>query len=111
LTVWTFWQDLSQIEQAYPKSWKTIVNNCDVLQTFGTSRPFLAKQWAEVLDCPVSDLLQLPTDQQLVVLPGRGVCPMTKLDYLRDPEYTGLFDPNPRYALRDLAQHTKGLDR
>lgn len=97
LTVWTFWQDVHQLEKAYPKSWKTLINNCDVLQTFGVSRPFLARQWADVLDCPASELMNLQPNQQLLTISGTGVQKVTKLDYLTDPEYQGLFDNNPLF--------------
>jgi type IV secretion system protein VirD4 len=98
LTVWTFWQDLSQIKHNFPDDWATLINNCGVLQTFGLAHPFLAREWAEVLDCPPRDLLTLPTGQQLVFIPGEGLSRLNKLDYLKDAVFAGDFDPNPRYA-------------
>jgi type IV secretion system protein VirD4 len=59
LRVWSFWQDLSQLQASYPKDWSTIVNNCSVLQLFGLKHPFLAKQWADILDCDPRDILDL----------------------------------------------------
>jgi type IV secretion system protein VirD4 len=35
LQVWTFWQDLDQIRAAYPRSWRTIINNSNAFQCFG----------------------------------------------------------------------------
>lgn len=37
--VWTFWQDLSQLQQVYPIDWLSIINNSKVQQYFGAKSP------------------------------------------------------------------------
>lgn len=96
LQTWSFWQDVSQLQLLYPRDWKTMVNNCRVLQCFGALNQVAAADMAEltgfrdgsaVLDLgPQEMLLQVAGDQAVVArLP----------DYLRDPAFKGQFDPNP----------------
>lgn len=101
LRIWSFWQDLSQLQANFPKDWSTIVNNCSVLQLFGLRHPFLARQWADLLDIDPRAVLDLADDEQLVFQPDHGLRRLRKCDYLRDALFAGLFDPNPRYGRID----------
>ena len=40
--VWTFWQDLQQLQNCYPTGWKTLLNNC-AIQTFGITKRLMAE--------------------------------------------------------------------
>src|SRR6202035_101470 len=49
LQVWMFFQDLSQLEFLYEGDFKTIVNNCGVMQAFGVSRLSGASALASII--------------------------------------------------------------
>ncbi|MCY2964568.1 MAG: type IV secretory system conjugative DNA transfer family protein [Planctomycetota bacterium] len=97
--VWTFWQDLQQIQSCYPSSWRTLLNNCSV-QVFGLTSRLMAQELASVLDCSVGDLLSLGPTEQLLQLVGHRPMRTERLNYLHDPEFLGLFDANPFHAAR-----------
>jgi type IV secretion system protein VirD4 len=99
LQVWSFWQDLSQLRRLYPDDWQTIISNCGVLQLFGIHNHLTARDWGELLGKPPAELLRLAPEQALVSLPGQGAGTYRRPDYLADPMFAGLFDPNPRFAL------------
>ncbi|MGL5095676.1 MAG: type IV secretory system conjugative DNA transfer family protein, partial [Planctomycetia bacterium] len=105
---WTFWQDLDQLSAAYPTTWRTILNNCGVLQAFGIVNKQMATQWASYLDAPADELLTLAADEQVVFIEGRGEQRCRRLDYLRDKRFAGLFDPNP---LHEPAPGHEAADR
>ncbi len=96
LQTWSFWQDVSQLQLLYPRDWKTMVNNCKVIQCFGALNQIAAtdmagltgfQDGAAILDlAPNEMVLQIAGDQAVVAqLPS----------YLDDPAFAGLFDPNP----------------
>jgi type IV secretion system protein VirD4 len=104
LQTWSFWQDVSQLQLLYPRDWKTMVNNCRVLQCFGALNQAAAEDMAQltgfgdgtaVLDLDANEmLLQVAGDQAVVAqLPN----------YLNDPAFQGQFDANPYHeAHRDI---------
>lgn len=104
LQTWSFWQDVSQLQLLYELDWRTMVNNCRVVQCFGALNMNAARDVAQltgfgdgaaVLDlAPHEMLLQLAGDEAVVArLPN----------YLRDPPFAGQFDPNPYYdTSRDI---------
>lgn len=95
---WTFWQDMQQIQACYPNCWKTFINNCGALQLFGMSTRMMAREWADVLGCSSDVLLNLNSDEQLLLLQNRGEVISRRLDYLTDPRYRGLYDENRFYC-------------
>jgi type IV secretion system protein VirD4 len=98
--VFTFWQDLSQLKLLYPQDWPTILNNSGVLALFGLTR-WMLREWGEVLG-DAGMLGRLGRDEALVCL-ADGYHVVRRLDYLRDPMFAGLFDPNPRFRLHPVA--------
>lgn len=104
LQTWSFWQDASQLQLLYPRDWKTMVNNCRVLQCFGALNQVAADDMAaltgfrdgtSVLDLDANEMvLQVGGDQAVVAqLPN----------YLVDPAFHGLFDANPYHdAAREV---------
>ena len=98
LRVWSFWQDLAQLKTCYPTTWPSILNNSGVKQAFGIDGAFAARGWGEVLDTPARTLRDLEADEQILALPGGLERRARRLNYLRDPEYAGLFDPSPRHT-------------
>ncbi|WP_339743726.1 type IV secretory system conjugative DNA transfer family protein [uncultured Rubinisphaera sp.] len=98
LKVWSFWQDLSQLKEHYPETWKSILNNCDIKQIFGISGMFMAQEWSSILEHDPRELLKLADNEHLLIFPDGTEAIQQKLNYLNDPEYAGLFDDNPRYS-------------
>jgi type IV secretion system protein VirD4 len=104
---WTFWQDLSQLKHLYPHDWQTIINNAAVLQTFGITTNLMARDLSDVLgDVSPQALLKLERNQQILVQPGGQLDITTKLDYLQDEQYQGLYDPHPMFGKK----HTTKLE-
>jgi len=98
LRIWTFWQDLSQLKHLYKDDWQTLLNNLDVLEVFGVNTWLMAQELAEILGCSAQELLRLPHEQAMLNLPGGQLKKVKKLDYLKDKQFQGLYDPNPMYA-------------
>jgi len=97
LRTWSFWQDLSQLKYLYP-DWQTLYNNTRYIQTFGATTHLLAESIAYLLRLPRDvDPLTLPPNQLILAEAGREARVMTKPDYLTDPQFHGLYDPNPFY--------------
>ncbi|MEW4529998.1 type IV secretory system conjugative DNA transfer family protein [Maioricimonas sp. JC845] len=94
--VWlhTLWQDLSQLKSCYPSTWKNILNNCAVIQTFGIYNYDMARQWGQFLQTPPDVLNRLEIDEQLLSLHGQGEQVCRRLNYLTDPRFEGQWDPN-----------------
>jgi hypothetical protein len=55
------------------------------------------------------DLIRTGTGEAVLVGQDRGIRAVRRLNYLRDPLFAGLFDPNPRFGLRNSCQeHGEG---
>ena len=112
LQTWSFWQDVSQLQMLYPRDWKTMVNNCRVLQCFGALNQVAATDMAQLTGFRDGDaVLDLgPRDMILQVGGDQAVIAQVP-SYLADPAFAGQFDANPlhlsdqdRPAERDLPQ-------
>lgn len=95
----TFWQDLSQLKNLYPRSWSTIISNSECVQVFGVTKHSSAEALAEVFGNQPDDLLRLEPHETLV-LNGDELRVCQKLDYLHDPCFAGKYRPNPRFTGR-----------
>lgn len=100
LQTWTFWQDLSQLRQVYPKDWQTIVNNSGMLQVFGITNHHMAKEWSELLGLSLQDLKELTREDAVVLRQGQGSVTCRRPDYLKDEVFAEMFDANQRFALQ-----------
>ncbi|MBY0396524.1 MAG: type IV secretory system conjugative DNA transfer family protein, partial [Thermoleophilia bacterium] len=105
--MWTFWQDLSQLQLLYPSDWKSFVNNAAVIQSFGVANGLMAAELAAVLGCPPRALQRLAPARQMVMRPRRPGRPAGRLDYLADRCFRGLFTPNPRHAEAGIPAPTR----
>ncbi len=94
--LWMIFQDLDQLKHTYGRSWRTIVGNCGVVQTFRQRFGQDARDWADILGCSEADLRELPPGYSLASVDG-DLHKLKNLDYLKDPRFRGLADPNPRY--------------
>lgn len=106
LQAWTFWQDLSQIENLYKVAWSTMVNNCSVLQIFGTKNFSVASQCASLVGIDYNDVRGLAKDEQIVVIDGEALR-LKKFDYLSDSIFAGKFNENPYYIYKNLDKKKK----
>jgi type IV secretion system protein VirD4 len=96
LQTWSFWQDASQLQLLYPRDWKTMVNNCRVLQCFGALNQVAAQGMSELTGfADGSAILDLEHDEMVLQLAGDEAVVARLPNYLADPAFAGLFDPNP----------------
>lgn len=95
--VHSFWQDLSQLMTCYPTEWRTIINNCGVKQVFGQTDAFMAAGLDELFQVSIKSLISMRKNDQLL-LRHRETVQATKLDYLKDRMFAGMFDPNPYHG-------------
>ncbi len=59
----------------------------------------------EVLGQEPHDLLRQASNEAALFIRGEGAATVKRLNYLLDPEFAGLFDPNPRY----LPETSRGI--
>lgn len=96
LQTWSFWQDASQLQLLYPKDWKTMVNNCRVLQCFGALNQTAAEGMSELTGfADGAQVLDLAPDEMVLQLAGDEAVVAQLPSYLKDPAFAGQYDPNP----------------
>ena len=95
----TLWQSLGQISDLYPTEWRTIIENCGVIQTFSL-HPTAVDPIAALLGVSPDVLRSLSSIEQLVVRPDKPTEILGRVDYRTHPAYRKLADPNPRYINR-----------
>lgn len=98
LQTWSFWQDLSQLQNLYPRDWQTMCNNSRVQQAFG----FMSQQAADAACDLVGfydahEILRLDSTEMLLSVAGDDAVIARKPNYLRDEAFQGLYDENPFY--------------
>ena len=99
LRTWSFWQDLSQLQMLYPKDWKTMINNCEVLQAFGFSNARVARDGGELTGYEDWRALQdLEFEDMVLAIAGDRPVIARKPNYLEDPAFAGQFDENLFYS-------------
>lgn len=96
--VWSFWQDLSQLQQTYPHVWPTIINNCKVFQAFGCATPMMANALQELFELPSSVIMDLEANEMLLSVYGDEPVIARKPSYFTDPVFVGMFEQNPLEA-------------
>lgn len=94
--VWSFWQNLAQLRQCYPRDWETMIDNSKVIQAFGVTNYRMARELAEIfgIDDP-RIMMRLPKDGLIMVSGPEEARTLRRVDYLSDPLFEGRFDPNP----------------
>jgi len=102
LRVWTFWQDVQQIQAAYPLGWKTVINNSS-LQIFGVTTRLMANELGQVIDFEPSQLVRLNRESQVIQIPGQEPIVCALPNYLRDKRYSGRFDANRLHSTDEVA--------
>ena len=96
--VWSFWQDLSQLQGLYPETWQTLLNNCHIHQFFAKSTRSGALQTYDVTGLGSPEYLQTlePGEMVLSVMGDEPVIARVP-NYLWDEPFKGLYDANPFY--------------
>ena len=94
---WLFFQSLNQLKENYGEAWRTFIDNAGAVQAFGFANMFGGLEWGEFFGWKAKALLNLPIDNQLLYIPGEGTIESRRLNYLKDEQYRGLFDPNPYF--------------
>lgn len=108
LRTWSFWQDLSQLQMLYPHDWKTMINNCEVLQAFGFSNARVARDGGELTGYEDWRVLQdLEFSQMVLAIAGDKPVIARKPNYLADPAFAGQFDENGFYS--DAPQRSREI--
>jgi hypothetical protein len=74
-----------------------MVNNCGIVQMFGTKNFQVAAQLADLIGVEFDEVRGLAAQEQIVVIDGiASKC--VKPDYLVDRRFRDLFDDNPYHA-------------
>lgn len=95
---WSFWQDVSQLALLYPADWRTMVNNCRVLQCFGALNMHAARDMSELTGFgDARSVIDLKADEMILQLAGDEAVVARRPNYLADPPFSGQFDANPYY--------------
>jgi type IV secretion system protein VirD4 len=98
LQVWMFFQDLSQLERLYSQDWRTLVNNCGVVQVFGMSRKSESAHIAGILNTITEEEIgKIDQRQQILSIEGEPDRVSGLMNYLSDPAFAGRWDSNPYY--------------
>ena len=92
------WQDLAQIKSRYPADWATIVNNSAALLSFGFGHYHAAREYSEVLGLDPGQLASLKPEEAILAMRGDGTRKISRVNYLLEAEFKGMFDPNPYFA-------------
>ena len=96
MQTWSFWQDPSQLINLYPQDWQTMVNNCRAVQCFGANTMLAARAMADMVGyANVGDIVDLEDHEMLLQLSGDQPVIARLPNYLQDPAFAGMFDPNP----------------
>ncbi len=98
--LWLFFQDLQQVYNCYKNEYKTIINNCGIFQTFGINTWNAASDLKQIINVPPEVIRTLPADRQIIISENVEYIGCKKINYLTDPEFEGLWDPNPFHRLK-----------
>ena len=102
LQTWSFWQDASQLRTLYPRDWRTIVNNCRVVQLFGAPNMAAAGEAAAFVGHVTAEtILDLPPASLMLQTAGSRPTFARRPNYLEDATFAGQFADNPFYLPDD----------
>lgn len=79
-----------------PGEWSTVFNNTAVIQAFGVPNLLSASELSCVLgDFSEERLRQMDRSSLALQVSGRWGIAARRLDYILDPAFQGLYDPQP----------------
>ena len=94
---WSLWQDPSQLAQHYPQAYRTMLNNCRILQFFGATNDAVWRHAEELVGVEIDRFQLASSRRMLLVLDGQPVV-ADRIDYRTDAILAPLADLNPCYA-------------
>ncbi len=94
---WLFFQSLYQLKENFGEGWRTVIDNAGVVQAFGFANRFGSAEWGDFFGRAPKQLLSMAREDQLLYIQGTGTVESRRLDYLKDPQYEDLYDPNPYF--------------
>lgn len=94
LTTITLWQDLGQLQRCYD-DWRSLINNCAAVQTFGPSTYEMARTMGEIIGVSPQQLRAMLPEQSMVAPAGAEPFVVRRMDYLTDAMFRGRAAPNP----------------
>lgn len=97
---WTFWQDPQQLEATYPAEWRTLFNNARAHIAFGAMTPMAARMAARLFATTSGAVEALEPDEAMVMVSGKRVKTVARIDYRTDPSLSDRAEPNPRHTPR-----------
>ena len=101
LQTWSFWQDVQQFTSLYRDDWQTMTNNCSVIQAFGAKTLRAAEEMSELTGFGnVRKTLTMDYDEMVLSNAGDEPVVAQRVNYLTDPIFKGLWDPNPLHKGR-----------
>jgi type IV secretion system protein VirD4 len=96
MRVWTFFQDLAQIQKMLPDEWPTVLTNAAAIQVFGVPNHLMASAMSQVLgDFSEDQLRQMDRAHLALQVAGARGITAKRIDYLLDPAFKGLYDKHP----------------
>ena len=123
--LWPILQDLSQLQDLYPRRWRSFLANAGAIQAFSVNDAGTADYLSSLLGTrtvtvrhegrshdgklrgsenygPASrpllmphEIMRLPEGRQLVLIHGKAPILAERVKYYLDAEFRGLFDQNP----------------
>ena len=93
--VWSFWQDISQLTGIYPKDWRTLMNNCKVVQLFGRGMGGMSSELASALDVSHHALLGLAPENLLAWVDSPNAQTLKRPVCYADEDLKNLCDDGP----------------
>lgn len=97
LRTWTIWQSLGQLQSIYGARSAEFIDNAGTLSMFGAANAASAATLAELTGYQ-GQILGMPKGEQILCRQGEEPIRAGRINYLRDPLYRGVFDPNPFYV-------------
>jgi type IV secretion system protein VirD4 len=95
LTLWSFWQNISQLE-IYGDQARTIIDNAGVLQFFGARNRRMAEDFAAFVGGIDPDaMMAMRPGEQMLLVDGALIENTRTLRYYSEPMFTGLYDEGP----------------
>jgi type IV secretion system protein VirD4 len=71
LTLWSFWQNVAQL-QIYGSQANTLIDNAGVIQAFGAKNMRMAQDLANILGgMSAEHILNLPSNEQILLIDGK----------------------------------------
>lgn len=92
-------QSYAQLRALYPVEHEVLIENCGSIVTFGHTSMGMSNQLSSLLgDVSATQLFDMGPDELAVRQPRKRTAFATRVDYVRDPEFAGLYDLDFRYA-------------